>query len=162
MWRRRRETRHTHPVPHNPIARPLHLANEALAFLLELAALAGLCWWGLQVGPNLGAQLALGIGAPVVLIVVWALFCAPKARVKLPRGPLMVLRTVLLLSAAAAVFAAGRPTTGWQVAAIIFAVVILLNAVITVMDRDALITQPQHNAPRPTNVDAAARDIHDD
>ena len=159
-------------MPHNPIPRPLHLANEALAFLLELAALAGLCWWGLRVGPNLGAQLALGIGAPVALIVVWALFCAPKARVKLPRIPLMVLRTVLLLGAAAAVFATGSQatgsqvtgsqTTGWQVAAIVFAVVILLNALITVLDRDALINQPQRNAPRPTRVDAAARDIHDD
>ena len=136
-------------MANNPIPRPLHLANEALAFLLELAALAGLCWWGVRVGPNLGAQLALAIGAPVALIVLWALFCAPKARVKLPRVPLMVLRTVLLLSAATAVFAAGWQATDGQTAAIVFAAVILLNAVITVLDRDALI-----NAPRPGRVEA--------
>ncbi|MEO6116737.1 MAG: YrdB family protein [Pseudolysinimonas sp.] len=120
----------------NPIPRPVHLANEALAFLLELASLAGLALWGFHVGPNLAAQLALGIGAPVVLIVVWALFCAPKARVKLPKVPLMALRTALLLGAAAAVFAAG-----WLAASLIFAAVIVLNAGITLMDRDALVNQ---------------------
>lgn len=118
-------------MPHNPIPRPLHLANEALAFLIELAALAGLCLWGFQ-------HLALGIGAPIALIVVWALFCAPKAWVTLPTIPLMVLRTALLLGTAVALFA-----SGWQLAAIVFAVVILINAAITVMDRDALIRQPR-------------------
>jgi hypothetical protein len=126
-------------VPANPIPRPLHLANEALAFLLELAALAGLCWWGFRVGPNPAAQFALGLGAPIVLIVVWALFCAPKAVVKLPRVPLMVLRTALLLAASAAVLAAGW-NTGWALAAIVFAAVILLNATITLRDREALIS----------------------
>lgn len=106
--------------------------------MLEPAALAGLCWWGFHAGPNLGAQLALGIGAPVVLIAVWALFCAPRARVWLPKVPLMVLRTALLLAGAAAVFA-----TGWTAAAIVFAIVILLDAAITVMDRDVLINQPR-------------------
>jgi hypothetical protein len=135
-------------VTRNPIPRPLHLANEALAFALELGALAGLCWWGFRVGPNPGAQFALGLGAPVALIVVWALFCAPKARVKLPRVPLMVLRTALLLGAAAAVFAGG-----WYAAAIVLAAVILVNASITLIDRDALISESRSN-----RVDAAARD----
>ncbi len=89
-------------------------------------------------GPFHGAQLALGIGAPVVLIAVWALFCAPRARVWLPKTPLMVLRTALLLAGAAAVFA-----TGWTAAATAAAIVILLDAAITVMDRDALINQPR-------------------
>jgi len=123
-------------VPRNPIPRPLHLANEALAFLLELAALAALAFWGFRVGPNLAAQLALGIGAPVALIVVWALFCAPRARVKLPKAPLMVLRTALLLGSAVALFAAG-----WQLAAIVFAGVIALNAQVTALDREAAISR---------------------
>lgn len=136
-------------MPANPIPRPLHLGNEALAFLLELAALAGLALWGFSAGPGLGVQLLLGIGAPVVLIVVWALFCAPRATVKLPKVPLMVLRTALPLGAAVAVFA-----TGWQIAAIVFAAVILINAIIALIDRDALITTS-----RAISVDAAPRDI---
>lgn len=134
--------RHTHPVPHTPIPRPVQLANEGLAFLLELAALAGLAFWGASAGPNPAAHLALGIGAPVALIVVWALFCAPKARVRLPLIPLIALRTGLLLAAAAAVLAEGW-NTGWAAAAIVFAVAILLNAAITVMDREALVAQRQ-------------------
>jgi len=61
--------------------------------------------------------------------------------VKLPLVPLVALRTVLLLAAAAAVLAAGW-NTGWVIAAIVFAVVILLNAAVTLMDRDALVQRP--------------------
>ncbi|NBE85443.1 DUF2568 domain-containing protein [Micromonospora sp. NEAU-HG-1] len=40
-------------------------ANEVLAFLLELAALAVFAWWGFTRGVHVVFRLALGLGAPL-------------------------------------------------------------------------------------------------
>src|SRR5258706_4542265 len=62
-----------------PMKRGLFAANEALAFLLELAALAALAAWGFAVGDGGLAKAALAIGAPLLAAVVWGLFAAPRA-----------------------------------------------------------------------------------
>ena len=48
-------------------------ANDALAFLLELAALAALVTWGFAVGPNLLLRIVLGVGAPATHALIGAL-----------------------------------------------------------------------------------------
>jgi hypothetical protein len=53
---------------------PLHAANEAVAFFLELAAIAALAWWGWSV------SFVLGLALPGMAIVLWGLFAAPRAR----------------------------------------------------------------------------------
>jgi hypothetical protein len=63
-------------------------ANLALRFLLELAALAGLAYWGCNTGHSAVGDVALGIAAPLAaaaVSVLAALFAA-----------LVVLNTVLL------------------------------------------------------------------
>jgi uncharacterized protein DUF2568 len=53
-------------------------ANDGLRFLLELAALASLAYWGFA--ENDGAlQWVLGLGLPVIAAAVWGTFVAPKA-----------------------------------------------------------------------------------
>ena len=54
-------------------------ANLALAFFLELGVLAVLGYWGFQTGQGTIAKFGLGIGAPVLAVVVWWLFGAPQA-----------------------------------------------------------------------------------
>ncbi len=54
-------------------------ANAALAFILELCVLVALGYWGFQIGPGTIAKIGLGIGAPVVAMVVWGLFGAPNS-----------------------------------------------------------------------------------
>ena len=49
-------------------------ANLALAFFLELAALAALGYWVISTGQGTLAQIVLGIGVPAVAVVAWALF----------------------------------------------------------------------------------------
>ena len=39
-----------------------HAANEALAFLLELAMLAGLAWWGASQDASLISRVLLAVG----------------------------------------------------------------------------------------------------
>ena len=51
--------------------RPLLVASLALQFLLELAALAALGYWGSTSGDGTFAHVALAIAAPLLAAVVW-------------------------------------------------------------------------------------------
>jgi hypothetical protein len=53
-------------------------ANDGLRFLLELAALASLAYWGFADHGGV-VQWLLGLGAPLVAAAVWGRFVAPKA-----------------------------------------------------------------------------------
>jgi hypothetical protein len=44
--------------------------NLALAFFLELAVLAALGYWGFYTGQGTLARIGLGIGAPLVAVVI--------------------------------------------------------------------------------------------
>ena len=57
--------------------------NLGVAFLLELGVLAALGYWGFTVGPNTFLKFVLGLGAPALAIVVWAIFGAPKSSTQL-------------------------------------------------------------------------------
>lgn len=96
-------------------------ANDVLAFLVELAALAVLCAWGFQAGGSTAVRLLLGIGLPLVAVVVWGLFAAPRARYDVPALRLAT-KLVVLGGAAAASF--GVLPLGLAVA---FAVVVAAN-----------------------------------
>jgi hypothetical protein len=107
-------------------------ANEALAFLLELAALAALGYWGFRVGPNLPARIVLGVGAVALAVVVWGLFAAPRARFKLPVVGVLAVKVLVFGSATAALYAAGR-----HVLAIVFATAAAVNTVVVTFVRNA-------------------------
>src|SRR5438034_919984 len=77
-------------------------ANLALAFFLELGVLAALGYWGFQTGQGTIARIALGIGAPAVAVVVWALFGSPQAVWHLNGASRLLLEAVLFRSAAVA------------------------------------------------------------
>jgi hypothetical protein len=58
-------------------------ANLALKFLLELAAIAALAYWGATAADGVPA-VALAVGAPALFIVLWGRFAAPRAAHRLP------------------------------------------------------------------------------
>ncbi|WP_406459235.1 YrdB family protein [Streptomyces sp. NBC_00876] len=102
--------------------RPWWAANEGLAFLLELAALACLCWWGFTAGDGLAVHLLLGIGLPAVAIALWGTFAAPRARIRLPLAGVLAVKAVVLGGGALALYGVGHP-----VAAVVMAVVVVVN-----------------------------------
>ena len=104
-------------------------ANLALAFALELCALAALCYWGFSVGGGFVAKAVLGIGAPVCAAVLWGLFAAPRAPVS---APLLGPGTKLLVfgSATLALYATGHRTL-----AIVFAVLVVANTIMVRLGR---------------------------
>ncbi|MEV6246140.1 YrdB family protein [Streptomyces sp. NPDC051742] len=111
---------------------PLHVFNEGLAFLLELAALAVLAWWGWESAENLALRWVLAVAAPAVAAVVWGLFAAPKARIRLPIAGVLVVKALVFGAAAVALHDLGRPV--W---AVVFASVTLVNTALATADRRA-------------------------
>lgn len=97
-------------------------ANLALAFLLELCVIAALAFWGFSTGTGTLAKIALGIGAPVLAIIVWALFGAPRGPWHLKGIRYLLLKIVFFGSAAVALYVAGQRVLG-----VVFALVFMLN-----------------------------------
>ncbi|MER7951572.1 YrdB family protein [Streptomyces sp. NPDC096079] len=111
---------------------PLYVCNEGLAFLLELAALAVLAWWGWEAAENVALRLLCAVAAPALAAVVWGLFAAPRARFRVPLGVVLLVQALVFGAAAAALLALGRPV--WATA---FGLVALVNTALATADRRA-------------------------
>jgi hypothetical protein len=111
---------------------PWHAANEGLAFLLELEALAGLAWWGVDTGSGLAARILLGVGTPLLAAVIWGLFAAPRARIQLPMAGVLAVKAIVYGGAAVAVYSLGQHGL-----AIAMAAIVLANTTIAAIDRAA-------------------------
>jgi hypothetical protein len=115
------------------LPKPLHVSNEALAFLLELAALVLFAVWGFRTGSHTVVHILLGLGAPALMVLVWGTSAAPRARVQLPMAGVLAVKAVVFGAATAAGYAAG-----WHAFAIVFGVVAAVNTVIAAFDRESL------------------------
>ena len=98
---------------------PLYAPAAAVAFLLELCALAALGYWGAVAGHGAWAYVLAAL-TPLVAVVIWGTFASPRAPIRLATVPKVALRLNVLLGGAVALAVAG-PT--WL--AVTLAVVIL-------------------------------------
>lgn len=112
------------------IPRSVRIVNEAAAFILELLALGALAWWGFRTGGSTLASVALGIGIPVAAAVVWGLFAAPRATVKLPVAGIVIVKVVVFGGAALSLAAIDQPGL-----AIAFAALVAVNLLLETIDR---------------------------
>jgi hypothetical protein len=103
----------------------LKSTNLGLAFLLELAVLAALIYWGFATGSNIFIKIVLGIGVPLVAIIVWAVFGAPRSARRLQGNWYWLLRVVFDAVGVVALYIAGQ-----HLLALIFALLVLLNCVL--------------------------------
>lgn len=87
-------------------------ANLALRFALELCAFAALGYWGSQATSSNLWRTVLAIATPAAAIVVWGLFVAPKARVKVSEPVRWAIELVVFVGAAVALAAAGQMVLG--------------------------------------------------
>lgn len=104
------------------ILRTFAMGNALLAFVLELAMLAFVGWWALSLDLDLWARLLIAVGAVGALVVLWGLFAAPKARVKLPTLGVVAVKAVAFGSGALALWG-----LGFAAAALAFAVLAAVN-----------------------------------
>ncbi len=95
----------------------LKTINAGLAFFLELAMLAGFGFWGFYGDKSVFIKWVLGIGLPLIAVVVWGMFLAPNAVYRLNITGGAILSLILFLLAATALF-----YTQYRTLAIVFAV----------------------------------------
>ena len=82
-------------------------ANLALKFLLELAAIAALAYWGASVGTG-AVSVAVAIAAPLAAILLWGRFAAPRSRQRLPARTRVPFELAIFGLAAVALAGCGR------------------------------------------------------
>jgi Protein of unknown function (DUF2568) len=100
------------------------VASLALRFLLELAALGALAYWGFHEFDG-ATGILVGIGAPLAAALVWGTFVAPKRRVRRGEALRWVVELIVFGAAAAALIATGAVVVG-----IVFACVAVANGVV--------------------------------
>jgi hypothetical protein len=98
--------------------------NDVLRFVLELFAIFSLGFWGFVAWP-LPWNIVIGIGAPLIAIVLWALFRSPKAVLHVDPFVKALVEIVVMLAASFAWWDLGQP-----VVAIVFAVIATVSGVI--------------------------------
>ena len=107
-----------------------------LAFVAELAALVALGHWGFTQGGSTVTKVLLGIGTPLVAAVLWGLFAAPQAPVRIAVLALVV-KVVVFGSATLALVATGHPRL-----AAALAVVALLSSLLSTPPDGAGVSGP--------------------
>ncbi len=94
-------------------------ANLAIRFLIELCALAALCYWGFATGDGTLASLALGLGAPALAVLAWGGFVAPNRMVtSAPLALRMAAEIAVIGAATVGLYAAGSHTLGIALAVV--------------------------------------------
>jgi len=103
----------------------LKWANLAVAFLLELCALAALAFWGFTVGETTLMKIILGLGAPIIAAVLWGMYAAPKAVRKVSVQVKFAVEVLVFGSAALGLALAGQGTL-----AIVFVAAVIINKIL--------------------------------
>ncbi len=102
--------------------------NAGVAFLLELCMLVMLGIWGFQASSENVVRVILGIGAPLLAIILWGMFLAPRSNRRLTGIPYIILKFIIFGVATIAFMAAGQVTL-----AIIFIVVAVINQFLAIV-----------------------------
>ena len=94
----------------------LRVVNLGVAFLLELAVLIALCYWGFHLSGPL--RFVAGIGTPIVFAVLWGLFAAPKASMPLHGAANVAFQIAWFACGAAAFILADAVAAGLTLAVV--------------------------------------------
>jgi len=110
------------------VTETLKVINTGLAFVLELAMLVSLGYWGFYGDKSTWAKWILGLGLPLLAAVVWGIFLAPKSTYRLGNISGNLLALCLFLLAAAALF-----YTRHTLLAVTFALTAVVNRVLILL-----------------------------
>lgn len=106
--------------------------NTILSFFLEIVMFAIFVYWGFHTGESLWLKLALGIGVPVVVFIVWGVFLAPEAGQRVKGSAGVVVSVLLFYLAVLMLF-----QTRHLVLGTIMLVIVALNRTLAVIWRQS-------------------------
>jgi hypothetical protein len=86
--------------------------NLTLAFVLELSMLAAFVYWGFHLPTNIFFQIIAGVGIPMVVTILWGVWLAPNADLRLGLIWLVGLKTALFGLASLALISVGQSSLG--------------------------------------------------
>lgn len=102
--------------------------NLVVRFLLEICALIAISYWGFKTGQGMFFKLLLGVGAPLVAVLIWGMLGSPAAPYRLD-VPLRIGLEILINGAATLALI----TTGKGSLALPFVVVIIVNKILMIV-----------------------------
>jgi hypothetical protein len=117
-------------MSHNPAAapepgtRPALTAADLLVFVCELFAFATFAFWGFAAWP-FPWNIVMGIGTPVVGILLWALFVSPRAVLRVHPFVRALIELLVFAGATIALWSMGLTWVG-----IVFALVAIVSGLI--------------------------------
>lgn len=104
----------------------MRLLNDGLAFLLELVSIIVLAYWGFNLSASKLISIASGIVIPLIFIVAWWIYLAPKSSHRLDGMQLIILKLLLFSIVAYALISINK--TSW---AIVFMILVVINLVLS-------------------------------
>lgn len=96
--------------------------NLALRFILEVCALVSFSYWGFQSSKTFLFKFVLGIGTPLLIATIWAIFGSPAAPIPLQGIERMLLELFIFGLATIALYTSGKPALS-----IVFASFVIIN-----------------------------------
>jgi hypothetical protein len=102
--------------------------NDVVAFFIELIMLVALSVSGYQLATTAFLKYSLAIGLPMITILLWAKWAAPRSKSRLPFPWLSVFKLILFSISALLLFYSGHVK-----GAIIFASVAYVNELLAVL-----------------------------
>ena len=99
--------------------------NLALRFILEVCALVFLGYWGFKSSQGLLMKSVLGIGLPLLIAIIWAVFGSPAAPIPAEGFQRLLLEIFIFGLATFALYSSGKPTL-----AIIYAITVIINRIL--------------------------------
>lgn len=106
----------------------MKLLNNLVSFLLELAMLGALSFWGFHAGSTGLINWLLGLGIPLLVVIFWGTFMAPNAKNRIAWPWLPVVSLLLFLISAAALYSVGERSI-----AVAFAATAIVNSAFVFM-----------------------------
>ncbi|SEB38384.1 Protein of unknown function [Paramicrobacterium humi] len=98
--------------------------NDVIRFLLEIFAIISLGIWGFVQFP-FPWNIVVGIGAPVIAIVLWGLFRSPKAVFQMDVFGKAIVEIAVMGTAVFAWWDMGQP-----IVAVVFAIIAIVSGII--------------------------------
>lgn len=87
----------------------LRAVNLTVAFLLEIAMLVAFAVWGFDLDAPLAVRLLAGLGIPLLVAAFWGAFLSPRSTRRLVMPWIVLVKAVLLGSAALALLVSAHP-----------------------------------------------------